>query len=503
MSILSINSATIIYSIGGKEMKKEVIFLFFITSIFAVDPNDLLSLGSLDLKAAEEIAFRNNKPYLIANEGVKQADYRKNQAVSRWLPKVEYEATYLRGQKPLLAENYLTGAFTLVKNQYSSILELTQPLFSTDLIYNLTSKKLEAESSRLFKENSYNDLLLQVRANYYSVVLYKIDLGIQKENISYLTNAMSLEQKQLQAGNSTSYQVNQSKVSVANAITKYYSTLKNYQNARNALMQALGIEPYFEKILSINEEDLPIFSIPDIKTKLEAIQEGFAYQYNQYFSTEQLLKKIDSLEESKRLILYSEKEVEKYIELALKSRPDLKEQQIQIAIADELIKKKKGKYLPEVSGFFDYTYNGGYLGEKSFFNEPYQWQGGIKLSWTIFDSLLRENKIKEAKAKKVSTALQYQYASEVIELDIRNILYKMEESLFSYLSAHEAVLLAEQAMAEAKDKLDFGKIPPIDFRETANSLAQARNELNKASYSLLLSYYQLRYATGQDIRIGI
>jgi len=87
-----------------------------------------------------------------------------------------------------------------------------------------------------------------------------------------------------------------------------------------------------------------------------------------------------------------------------------------------------------------------------------------------------------------------------IELDMRNILFKIKESLFSYLSANEAVLLAEQAMQQAKDKLLFGKISSIDYRETANSLTQAKNQLNRSSYSLLIAYYQLRYATGQDVK---
>jgi outer membrane protein TolC len=212
------------------------------------------------------------------------------------------------------------------------------------------------------------------------------------------------------------------------------------------------------------------------------------------------LANIDNLDKSRRLILFTEAELEKYIERAIQKRPDLKQQKTEIAIADQRISKNKGRYYPEISGFVDYAYNAAEPGDRSFFKQPYSIQGGIKLTWTLFDSLLRENKIKEAKSYKCARKLEYEYVLNSIELDIRDILFKMEESLFSYLSANEAVLLAEQAMQQAKDKLKFGKIPPLNYRDSANLLSQAKNQLNKASFSLLIAYYQLRYATGEDVK---
>jgi len=484
-------------------MRRSLLLICIFTALFAVDSDDLIQLGSLKLKDAEEIAFKNNKTFLISNQNVKQASYRKNQALSKWFPKVQYDAYYLASKKPQLTLDYFSTDEILSKNVYYSRLEMTQPLFSTSLYYKLKTKKLELKESKYEKDSSYNELILRIRSDYYAIVLFKSSLSVQKENIAYLTEALSLEKKQLSAGSSTTYHVNQSKVAVANAITGYYSTLKDYQNAKNSLVDSLGVEPYFEKILNVEEESIPIFSIDLISEKLNSIKTGFLYQYNDFFSTSDMLENINKLDEQKRLILFTEDEVNNYINLALSKRPDLKQQKMGIEIANQQISKNKGKYLPEVSGFVDYAYNAAQPGDKSFLNQPYSIQGGIKLTWTIFDSLLRENKIEEAKAYKSARCLEYEYINNTIELDIRNILFKIEESLFSYLSANEAVLLAEQAMQQAKDKLIFGKIPPIDFRETANSLAQAKNQLNRSSYSLLIAYYQLRYATGQDIKYKI
>ena len=67
-----------------------------------------------------------------------------------------------------------------------------------------------------------------------------------------------------------------------------------------------------------------------------------------------------------------------------------------------------------------------------------------------------------------------------------------------YLSSTQAVFVAEQARKQAQDKLEFGRIAPLEYRDAVNQLLQARNQRNQASFDLLASYYELRYATGID-----
>jgi len=91
--------------------------------------------------------------------------------------------------------------------------------------------------SEVDRSGTKNDLLLFVRNYYYSVVLEEAAIQIQKEHIQYLTTALELEQRQFEIGNSTSLEVNQSKVALANAISDFYMTVKKAKNARNALIE--------------------------------------------------------------------------------------------------------------------------------------------------------------------------------------------------------------------------------------------------------------------------
>jgi WD40 repeat protein len=59
---------------------------------------------------------------------------------------------------------------------------------------------------------------------------------------------------------------------------------------------------------------------------------------------------------------------------------------------------------------------------------------------------------------------------------------------------------ATQAREQADDKLRFGRIAPLEYRDSVNQLSQARNQQNQASFDLLAAYYQVRYATGIDAK---
>jgi outer membrane protein TolC len=481
--------------------------LYLLSSAFLLSSLSLfaeLPLNDLSLQDAENIAKEYNKQLLIAKEGTEQAKERKYQAVSRWLPSLNYRGEFRDIEKKELFLNVFSSLkpFTPSHRGYSSILELAQPIFSTDLIFNLKSKQIEAEAVQYEQANTLNELLLAVRRSYYSVVVYETALTIERENIAYLSFALEQEQGKLDAGNSTTLEVNQSKVAVANAISLYYSTLKDLKNARNAFILTLGIDPLLESKIYLSQRQVPIHSIPEIALKLQEVDSKYSYLSNKIPSTQDFLNHIDRIENAKSLILFSEGEVLDYLELALSHRPDLRKSQLQVDVAGQNLKEKQGHYFPRVEGYARYSYNDQYLGGEPFGSEQYNWSGGLVLTWNLFDSLLREHEIKEARSLRQSYRLNYDKNFQKIEVEIRNGLYQLEEAMMAYLSSSQAVFVAEQARCQAADKLKFGRIAPLEYRDSVNLLLQARNQNNLASFDLIFAYYQLRYSTGTDVDSG-
>jgi outer membrane protein TolC len=244
----------------------------------------------------------------------------------------------------------------------------------------------------------------------------------------------------------------------------------------------------------IQDQD-PVTSIPELSIKLQELEEKYNYYGDQIPTTLDFLCHIERLENARKLTLFSDREVQEYLDLALSLRPDLLAKKLQIGVAQQNVREKLGTYLPQVSGYARYSYNDNTLGTVPFFEESYHWAVG---SWNLFDSLLRESEIREAKSLKSATQIQYDLGYQKVEVEIRNGLYQLEEALLAYLSSSQAVFVAEQARDQAQDKLTFGKIAPLEYRDSVNQLAQAQNLQNRSKFDLLAAYYQIRYSTGRD-----
>ncbi len=476
-------------------MCKRIFFLLCVAPLCSE-----MNLRDLSLQGAEEIALEYNKNFLIAQESTLQANERKLQAVSRFLPAVHYRAEFRDIDKKELFFDVFSSDFTFSHQGYSSILQLSQPIFSTDLVFGLKSKNLEAQVYSYSQANTKNELLLAVRDRYYAVLLYEKALVIERENIDYLAYALEQEQGRLEAGSSTPFEVNQSKVSVSNAISLYYSTLKDLKNARNALILTLGIDPLLEPEIHLDIDAMPVDSIPELAMKLELLNQKYHYRSDTFPSTADYLLYIDTLENARKLTLFSPSEVDEYLDLALSLRPDLQARKLQVDIANQNVNAKLGTYLPKISGYVRYSYNDIDLGTRPFFQQSYDLSAGVVLSWNIFDSLLREHEVREARSVKSSSKISYDKEWQRIEVEIRNGLYQLEEAMLAYSSATQAVYVAEQARLQAQEKLSFGRIAPLEYRDSVNQLSQARNQQNQASFDLLAAYYQVRYATGVDTR---
>lgn len=476
-------------------MCKRFFLLLCASPIFAELP-----LHNLTLQDAEDIALEYNKTFLISQESTYQATERKNQAVSRWLPAIGYRGEFRNIDKKELFFDVFSKEFTFSHRGYSSIFQLSQPIFSTDLIFGLKSSQLQAQAVSYSQANTKNELLLAVRDRYYAVLFYQKKLGIERENIDYLAYALEQEQGRLDAGSSTPFEVNQSKVSVANAISTYYATLKDLKNARNALIISLGIDPLLEPEICLAEETMPVHKIPEIAIKLQDLETKFHYNQSTFPTTEDYLKQIDKLEFARKLTLFSSAEVQEYLDLALCLRPDLQAKKLEIDVASQNVNQKLGTYLPKISGYARYSYNDVDLGTVSFFKQSYDWSAGVVLTWNLFDSFLREHEVREARSVKYSSKINYDKEWQRIEVEIRNGLYLLEEAMLTYSSATQAVYVAEQAREQARDKLQFGRIAPLEYRDSVNQLAQARNQQNEASFDLLAAYYQVRFATGIDAK---
>jgi len=458
---------------------------FLLISIVAV-ACAYADLSNLSLQQAETLALQQNKDILLSEQEMGQFYSRRLQSIAAWFPQITFGSMYTNLQKPQTFLGPLAKS-RFITNQF----QLNQPLFSTDLFFGMRASKLYWESTKSDRDIAINGTLFQVRTLYYLVVLKEVALKVQEEVIGYLTASLQEEQKKYDAGRAISFEVNQSKVAVSNAVSVYHILLKDLKTARNQLTIALGSDPAMENQIGLNEKTLPIESFPELNEKLLMLQE----------KTQGLSSKLpgtDLFVRSTHLSLFSEEEIQQWIALARKNRPEVVKSNILVKAAKEQVNYQKGRYLPTISGFIDYGY---YLPLNGFFvPQQKNWASGFQLNWNIFDSFKREFQIKEAGFARSAAKISLQQSLDRAAVDVHNQIYQIEEALFSYLAAYEALILSEQSMKEAKVRLIAGTITSLEYRDATRAYSEAHRQNDQTKYSLLQSYFQLRHDTGIDIK---
>jgi outer membrane protein len=442
----------------------------------------------LPLKEAEERALENNEQIQRMKALVEASRQRRLQTISAWLPSASFSDTYThyRESSPSGLDRYNVAEVSV-----------SQPLISSDLYYNSAISSVEYKKSRYNLATVMNDLILQVRTGYYSVILSSEDIKVQEENIQLLASSLQQEKTNFELGRSTSFDVSQSKVAVVNALSSYYEAIKNNKVARNNFAQLLDISVH-EKFC-LEEETFPVFNIEELATKLESLglsHNGTTKKDDHDFITDHVINADGTINEEIQKPLFSYNEILAWESKTLQQKPDILMKEAAEMSAYRLMQSKYGEYSPTVKAFG--AYDATHSQSPSLRQNNNYWRAGITVSWNLFDGFARERKIKEASQLHKAAHLEYRDALDVAKVDVRNKIYTIEEALLSYFAAYEGVLLADEALEKAKSRRDVGDITPLEYRDVAASRTQAKQNFNKASFSLLTSYYTLHHSAGVD-----
>lgn len=441
----------------------------------------------LTLDQALSQAMEKNEQLLSLKEQKEAGRQRRLQAYSSWMP-----TATLSGQATRMQE----AAFQGGHEQKTVSLNLSQAVLSSDLYYGVKSSRHALDSLEYELAEFSNELIFAIRQAYYKIILAQEDVKVQQENINVLSDALRREEHEFELGDSTIFDVNQSKVSVSNALSGLYEAEKTLKVARNALVRLLGRESQYDKDLELSEEEIPILSIQDLSGKLSQLGMVEREGENEAVITEELFSK-KYAPQKLGVSIYSEEEIQHWEGIALARRPKIKKMVAVNMSAEEYLNQKKGEYLPVVSA--SASYDKVYPSSTSVPQLYENWALGVQVSWDLFDGLGRERRINEARALNSSAHFDMVNVIEDAKVEVRDAIYEIEEALLSYYAAHEGVLLADEAIDQAKARRDLGVITPLEYRDVVASRTKAKQIFIQASYRLLTSYYSLRYATGVDV----
>lgn len=178
-------------------------------------------------------------------------------------------------------------------------------------------------------------------------------------------------------------------------------------------------------------------------------------------------------------------------ERAMRSRADLRSADGQIAAAQRQIESIKSERLPTLSAFAD---QGPTSSSTQHLISTYDW--GVKLSVPMFDGFRREGRLEEQEAAVRELGVRKRDLTEQATADVSGALLDLASAREELAAREEHFRLAEQELAQARDRFRSGVSGNADVITASLSLNAARTQIVDARAAFQSARVALARAQG-------
>ena len=176
---------------------------------------------------------------------------------------------------------------------------------------------------------------------------------------------------------------------------------------------------------------------------------------------------------------------------ALHDRPDLRALEEQLHAAQQTVSAIRAERLPSLSAFGD----DGVIGANASRLLP-TYDYGIQFSLPIFDGFRREGRIEEQQAMARELAVRQRDLQQQATVDVRGALLDLSSARQAVAASREQLRLAEQEVAQARDRFRAGVAGNADVVTAALQLNAARSQYVDVLTSLQTARVSLARAEG-------
>ena len=358
----------------------------------------------------------------------------------------------------------------------AKILEGRQIFFDFDAIFNLKERQHQLQALKYSVDDFIDNLIFDVRRAYFLVAVSLENVHVQEENVKLLEEQVEREKGRYDAGSSTQFEVDQAQVATANALTKLFTSRREYKNSQSILAGLMGLDASKARCVDPDVKSMPLDQYPLIAKKIEFLN-----------------KKGDPDQ------LWSANEKEWWFERMYQGRSNLKEHEALIAAAGSSVNRRQSEYLPRIDGFARHVnFSSNNFGSNFASGEDSYWETGVAFRWSLFDGFARQSRVREAKLNRCRQITYYQKALQDATIGLQDRFDDIEETAQAYMASSFGVKIANDGVDRALGRRDLGAITPLEYRDAVNQLTDARQKELRAAYALLISYFALRKDTGLD-----
>jgi outer membrane protein len=417
-------------------------------SIPAWDNHPLSLADAINLALQQNGAILRGKSDLEAQYGVVV----QTRAVA--IPKVTANGDY---QNTSEVESLPFPGFSPQHESWAANIQITQSIYDGGrLTSGLRSARLIKDQAVLQYESVVADAVLAVRVAYYDVLSAAQQVVVNQASVELLTKQWDDQTNRFDAGTVPRFNVLQAEVALANERPVLIQARNAYRIAQNNLVNTLGYH-------------VPGGAFDDLALRLTDHLDDEAYSLD--------------------LPLAVAKALQDRTELAALRKAEL--------LSEENVINARAGYKPTVQLV------AGYGGRNStFFNDlgfdVSGYTAGAQVSWNIFDGLLTQGKVQQARALQTGARVDVDNETRTIELEVRTDHSNFIEARETLESQKKVQELAEEALRLAIARADAGTGTQLDVLNSQTSLTQARSTQVQALHDYDVARARLQRAIGAD-----
>lgn len=157
-------------------------------------------------------------------------------------------------------------------------------------------------------------------------------------------------------------------------------------------------------------------------------------------------------------------------------------------------------YLPRIDAFADVNYanpNQRVFPQKDEFRMT--WDAGVRLSWTINDTLTTLPAVTEAKARVEQIAAQKEALKQGLKLEVAAAFAELKRAEANIDAADRGLVAAEESVRVQTELIRAGRATGVTLVDAEAELTRARLSRVNTRVGILIAKTRLEHATGRDV----
>lgn len=420
---------------------------------------------NLSLKDALTYALENSNLMTQARIDIENGYNQVAEARASALPQIQATAQLTNNVKVtsfVLPASFMggpEGEFIAIRagQTWGSVLQVTlsQQIYNQQLFAGLKAAKGSAELYKLAAEVAEENVLQQVAAAYYQVVITRQNTVVLDANIKRVSELETILQSQFDAGLVRKVDLDRVRVNKANLESQKSELLNGIQQVENLLKYYMGMP---------------------VNTPISIAQEAFA-ELEQFAGVVTNNEQFDI----NQLLSYQ----------ALKKQEELLELNVKV---------KKAEYVPYLylSGY--YTYNTSSNKFNLYTDKALNYDMSafsLNLAIPIFDGLAKHARIKTAKANLERTRSDIRNTENAMQMAYNNATFQIQNSLKTISAQQLNKELAQEVYDMTNANYQNGLATLTDLINAEAELVTAQNAYNDALLKLKVAQIELLKSNGK------